>query len=65
MFRNEETIDAAPGRMFLIPICKRPRFTDRGGDSFDVLPDDLLLSILSSLGSAASRPADFVSVMLT
>ncbi|XP_019150287.1 PREDICTED: F-box protein At1g67340-like [Ipomoea nil] len=34
-------------------------------DLFDSLPDDLVLSILSKLSSAAECPADFISVLLT
>ncbi|XP_052187874.1 F-box protein At1g67340 [Diospyros lotus] len=34
-------------------------------DLFDDLPDDLVVSILSSLSSTASCPADFASVLIT
>ncbi|KAI4382527.1 hypothetical protein MLD38_008480 [Melastoma candidum] len=44
---------------------KRRRCDDNGRDFFDTLPDDLVLCILSRLGSAASRPSDFVNVLLT
>ncbi|KAL8224525.1 hypothetical protein R6Q57_020000 [Mikania cordata] len=34
-------------------------------DFFDTLPDDIVLCILSKIGSTASRPADFISVLST
>ncbi|KAJ9563983.1 hypothetical protein OSB04_009143 [Centaurea solstitialis] len=34
-------------------------------DFFDTLPDDIVLSILAKLGSTASNPADFISVLST
>ncbi|GFP96407.1 F-box protein at1g67340 [Phtheirospermum japonicum] len=34
-------------------------------DFFDVLPDDLVLSILSKLSSTAACPADFINVLIT
>ncbi|KAG2602997.1 hypothetical protein PVAP13_5KG740001 [Panicum virgatum] len=37
----------------------------RGPDYLDVLPDDLVLSILSKLAASASAPSDLVSVHLT
>ncbi|CAN6464774.1 unnamed protein product [Victoria cruziana] len=47
---------------------KRRRTASRGdarGDLFDQLPDDLVLCILSKLGSRASSPGDFVNVLAT
>lgn len=35
------------------------------GDLFDTLPDELVLSILSKLGSTANCPADFFNVLTT
>ncbi|XP_022944794.1 F-box protein At1g67340-like [Cucurbita moschata] len=34
-------------------------------DLFDSLPDDLVISILSKLSSAASSPSDFINILLT
>ncbi|XP_038893304.1 F-box protein At1g67340 [Benincasa hispida] len=34
-------------------------------DLFDSLPDDLIISILSNLSSAASSPSDFINILLT
>ncbi|XP_022151827.1 F-box protein At1g67340, partial [Momordica charantia] len=34
-------------------------------DLFDSLPDDLVISILCKLSSAAARPSDFTNVLLT
>ncbi|CAI0381172.1 unnamed protein product [Linum tenue] len=36
-----------------------------GGDMFDGLPDDLVLSILAKLSSSASSPSDFINVLIT
>lgn len=32
---------------------------------FDALPDDLVITILSKLSASASRPSDFVNVLVT
>src|SRR3990172_7013225 len=34
-------------------------------DLFDSLPDDLVISILCKLSTSASRPSDFINVLLT
>lgn len=38
---------------------------DEGRDLLDSLPDDLVLTILCKLSSAAQCPADFVNVLVT
>lgn len=45
---------------------KRRRVSHYSGcDSFDSLPDDLVLYILARLAASARRPSDFVSVLMT
>ncbi|KAE8723913.1 F-box protein [Hibiscus syriacus] len=46
---------------------KRQRFSlvvAEKSDLFDVLPDDLVISILSKLSSSASCPSDFINVLI-
>ncbi|KAK7306368.1 hypothetical protein VNO77_44303 [Canavalia gladiata] len=44
---------------------KWPEKTAGNSDFFESLPDDLVLSILSKLGSTATCPSDFISVLIT
>ncbi|TQD96723.1 hypothetical protein C1H46_017616 [Malus baccata] len=53
-------------------VCrKRNRFSPEtttsssAPDSFDALPDDLLILILSKLSATANTPADFINVLIT
>lgn len=44
---------------------KRLKSMSRDVDLFDMLPDDIVLSILAKLGSTAGCPAEFINVLLT
>ncbi|KAJ6688362.1 MYND DOMAIN-CONTAINING [Salix koriyanagi] len=44
---------------------KRLRTISEKPDLFDQLPDDLVLHILSKLSSSASRPSDFINIIIT
>lgn len=44
---------------------KSPEMASGGSDSFDCLPDDLVISILCKLSSTATCPSDFTNVLLT
>ena len=47
-------------------VCrKRTKMIPVGPDLFDDLPDDLVLSILSKLGSTANCSSDFINVLIT
>lgn len=46
--------------------CKvSPASTVGGIDLFELLPDDLVLSILSKLSSTATCPSDFTNALIT
>ncbi|XP_059657407.1 F-box protein At1g67340-like [Cornus florida] len=44
---------------------KKPRTSIERSDLFDVLPDDILIFILSKLSSTARCPSDFINVLVT
>ncbi|KAI3423089.1 MYND-type domain-containing protein [Psidium guajava] len=44
---------------------KRQSLSSGGCDSFDALPDDLLICIFSKLGASASSPSDLIRASLT
>ncbi|KAL3751902.1 hypothetical protein ACJRO7_012692 [Eucalyptus globulus] len=44
---------------------KRQRWSSGGCDSFDALPDDLLICILSRVSASASSPSDLINASLT
>ncbi|KAB5525138.1 hypothetical protein DKX38_022887 [Salix brachista] len=44
---------------------KRLRTISEKPDLFDQLPDDLVLHILSKLSASASRPSDFINIIIT
>ncbi|XP_050220680.1 F-box protein At5g50450 [Mercurialis annua] len=41
------------------------RLTAEKSDFFDVLPDDIVVCVLSKLSAAASCPSDFINILLT
>ncbi|CAI0627291.1 unnamed protein product [Linum tenue] len=46
-------------------LSPESEYGNHGGDMFDGLPDDLVLSILAKLSSSASSPSDFINVLIT
>ncbi|KAG6601598.1 F-box protein, partial [Cucurbita argyrosperma subsp. sororia] len=64
--RTHEAAAAAADRQF----CRKrnkpsPDIKTPTSDLFDSLPDDLVISILSKLSSAASSPSEFINILLT
>ncbi|KAJ6847989.1 putative F-box protein [Iris pallida] len=45
--------------------CRKKKISSPKLDFFDALPDDLVLSVLSNLSSAADSPSDLIAISLT
>ncbi|XP_071709345.1 F-box protein At1g67340-like [Rutidosis leptorrhynchoides] len=52
---NHKRLKSLSGSPVIIP----------SSDFFDSIPDDIVLSILTNLSSSATRPADFITILLT
>lgn len=65
--RKRAAGDSAPegGERAVRGSGRRRRVVAKESDLFDILPDDLVLCILSKLSATASCPSDFISVLLT